>query len=48
MLPASEFGTVGMCRQMQACTDEFLAMVTGGVVHGVYEVATQSSFSVTW
>ena len=23
-------------------------MVTGGVVHSVYKVVTQSSFSVTW
>ena len=26
-ISASEFGTVGMRRQMQACTDEFLATV---------------------
>ena len=35
---ASEFGTVSMCRRMQACADEFLATVTVGVVHGVYKV----------
>ena len=44
----SDFGTVGMRRLMQACADEFFATVTEGVVHGVYEVITQSSFSVTW
>ena len=26
----------------------FLAMVTEGVVHGVYKIVTQSSFSVMW
>ena len=37
---------VGMYRRMRACTDEFLAMVIEGVVHSVYKVVTQSSFSV--
>ena len=36
-ISASEFRTVGMCRRMRACRDEFLAMVTEGVVHGVYK-----------
>ena len=31
---------------MRACADEFLAMVTEGVIHGVYKVVTQSSFGV--
>ena len=35
-ISASEFGTVSRHRQMWACTDEFLAMVTEGVVHSVY------------
>ena len=29
-----------------ACADEFLAMVTEGVVHGVYKVVTWSSYGV--
>ena len=33
-----------MCRQKQACADEVLATVTGGVVHGVYNVVIRSSF----
>ena len=33
---------------MQACADEFLAMVTEGIVHGVYKIVTRSSFGVTW
>ena len=37
-----------MCRQMQIHPDEFLAMVTEGVVHGVYKVVTWSPFGVTW
>ena len=36
-----------MHRRMRACTDEFLAMVSEGVVNGVYNVVTWSSFSVT-
>ena len=32
---------------MQACANEFLAMVTKGVVHAVYKVVTRSSFGVT-
>ena len=32
---------------MPACSDEFLARVTEGVVHGVYKVITQSVFGVT-
>ena len=35
-ISASEFGTMCMCRRMRACTDEFLAAVTEGVVHGLY------------
>ena len=31
---------------MQACTDEFLAMVTEGVVHSVCKVVTQTSVGV--
>ena len=45
---ASEFHTMGMRRQMQACIDEFLDMVTEGAVHGVYKVVTRVSFGVTW
>ena len=41
-ISASGYGTVSMCRQMQTCTDEFLA-----VVHGVNKVVTWSSFCVT-
>ena len=44
---ASEFGTLQMHRRMQLCTNEFLAEVTEGVVHGVHKVVTQSSFGVT-
>ena len=33
--------------RMQACIDEFPAMVTEGVVHGVYKVVSPSSFHVT-
>ena len=47
-ISASEFDTLGMCRRMRACTDEFLATVTEGVVQSVYKVVTRSSFSVTW
>ena len=35
-----------MLRRMRACTDEFLATVIEGVVHGVYEVVSQLSFGV--
>ena len=42
----AEFGSVNMRRQMQACVDEFLAMVTEGVVHGVYKVVTRLSFGL--
>ena len=45
-ISASEFGT--MRRQVQAWADELLDTVTEDVVHGVYKVVTQSSFSVTW
>ena len=31
---------------MCACADEFLATVTGAVVHGVYQVVNRSSFGV--
>ena len=44
----SEFVTVSMCRQILACTDEFLAMETDGVVHSVFTVVTRLSFGVTW
>ena len=30
------------------CAEEFLAVVTEGVVHSVYKVVTRPSFSVTW
>ena len=39
-ISASEFSTVSMHRQMQACADGFLVTVTDGVVHGVYKVVT--------
>ena len=38
-ISTSEFGTVGMCRQIQAHTDEFLGTETEGVV-------TPSSFGL--
>ena len=38
--------TMSMRRRMRACADEFLAMVTEGLVHGVRKVVTRSSFSV--
>ena len=47
-ISASEFGTIGMRRRKQACTDQFLATVTEGVVHGVYKLVTKSSFSLIW
>ena len=31
-----------------ACADEFLAMVSEGVVNSVYKVVTRSSFGVIW
>ena len=34
-ISASDFGTVDMHRRKRACTDEFLATVTEGVVQGV-------------
>ena len=34
---------LGMHRRMRAYADEFLVMVTEGVVHGVYKVVTRSS-----
>ena len=48
MVKISEFDTVSMRRQMRTCTDEFLALVTEGVVHGVYKFVTRSSFGVTF
>ena len=30
-ISTSEISTAGMCRQMLACADEFLALVTEGV-----------------
>ena len=47
-ISTSEFGTVGMGRRIRACTNEFLATITEGVVHGVYKVVTRSSFTVIW
>ena len=47
-ISASEFGTVSIRRRMQAFADEFLAMVTEGVVNGVFSVVTWPYFSVTW
>ena len=32
---ASEFGTIDMRRQVRACANEFLAIVTESVVHDV-------------
>ena len=43
-ISTSEFGTVGMHRQMQACTDEFLATVTKGVVNGLCKVVNSVIF----
>ena len=45
-ISASDFRTVGMHRRKQACTDKFLATLTEHLVHGIYKVVTQSSFSV--
>ena len=45
-ISASEFGTMDMCRQMRAWADEFVVMVTEGMVHGVCKVVAQPSFSV--
>ena len=39
---AFDFGIVGMRRQNRACTDEFLATVTEGVVRAVCKVVTRS------
>ena len=47
-ISASEFSTVVVCRQMRVCTDEFLATVTEGVLHGICKVVTRSSFGVIW
>ena len=46
-ISSSEFGTVSMRRQIQACADEFISTVTEGVVDSVYKVVTRLSFSVT-
>ena len=46
-ISTSEFGTVFMRRQMEACTDEFLTRVTEGVIHNVYKMVTWLSFGVT-
>ena len=45
-ISASKFGTVTMRRRFRACTDEFLARVTEGVVHGIYKVVAWLSFDV--
>ena len=42
----SDFGTVGMCRRVQARADEFPPIVTEGVVHVVYKGVTQASFTL--
>ena len=46
-ISASEFCILGMYRRMQACTDEFLAVVTEDVVHSGYKVVTRACFGVT-
>ena len=46
-IPAFEFGTVNICRRMQACAVDFLATVTEGLVHSVYKIVTSLSFTVT-
>ena len=38
--------TMSMRRWVQAYKEEFLAMVTEGVVHGLYKVVTRPSFCV--
>ena len=38
--------TMSMCRCMQVCVDEFLTLITEGVVHGVCKVVTRLSFCV--
>ena len=43
-ISAFDCGTVSMRRQKLASADKFLAMVTEGVVHGVYKVLTRSVF----
>ena len=45
-ISSSEFDTLRMHRGMRACTDEFLATVTEGLVDSVYKVVTWSSFGV--
>ena len=45
-ISASDFGTMSMGRQKQACTDRILATVTEGVVHGVHKVLIRLSFGV--
>ena len=48
-MSASDFGTVGMCRQKASkqALINFL-LLTEGVVQSVYKFVTRSSFSVTW
>ena len=45
-ISASDFGTVGERRQKRPCADNFVAMVTEAVVHGVYSVVARLSFIV--
>ena len=47
-ISASEIGTVSMRRRIPTCPDEFVAIVTEGLVRGVYKVVTRLSFGTIW
>ena len=40
-ISTSEFGTMGYADECEHVSDEFLAMVTEGVVHSVFKVVTR-------
>ena len=47
-ISASEFCNMSTCRQIRACIlDEYVTIVTEGVLYGVCYVVTWSSFGVT-
>ena len=46
-ISTSVFGTVSMSRRFCACTYEFLALVTEGVVHSVHKVVIWSHVCLT-
>ena len=47
IISAPDFLIVSMRKCLQASTDEFLAAVSEVVIHSVYKVVSQPSFSVT-